>query len=229
MKLLAVDYDGTFKTDIKNFYLNIIEVEKFREKGNKFAIVTGRSFKSIKRELKRYDIKYDYLSCNNGLVIFDANDNLVAEFPLDKETIELVNDTKTYNYNIQSIEYYDAYSKTQNLDNVVEIGIKFNGNKSCKIYKNTLEKLMPNVSLYKDNKRVFIGDKVNKSDAVYLISQLENIYPSDIYTIGDGNNDLEMLKKYNGHRVLYSYPSLWNKKIPVTREVHTFVKKLNRK
>ena len=39
MKLLATDYDGTFKSDIKNLYINISAVNKFMESGNKFAII----------------------------------------------------------------------------------------------------------------------------------------------------------------------------------------------
>ena len=47
--MLVSDYDGTFKSNIKNLKINIEAVNRFRENGNLFAISTARSFNSIKK------------------------------------------------------------------------------------------------------------------------------------------------------------------------------------
>jgi len=229
MKLLAADYDGTIKSDIKNLYLNIIEINKFREKGNKFAIVTGRSYKSIKREIKKYDIKYDYLSCNGGLIVFDSNDNIVSETFLNKDVIDFIRNISLDDFNIEHLDFYNQYTTAKDFENILEAYIKFNNISSAKKFKQYIEEKFCNIKCNRNNSKIFIGEDITKREAVYQISQLENIHMKNIYTVGDASNDLEMLKAYNGYRVLYSYPSLWFKGIKVTPEVHTLVKKINRK
>ena len=56
MKLLASDYDRTLYTNEKNLMLNMKAIKKFRLYCNKFVLVTGRSFKSIKKEIEYYNI-----------------------------------------------------------------------------------------------------------------------------------------------------------------------------
>ena len=68
--MLISDYDGTlnvnddllFKIDLK---LNINAIKEFRCKGNIFVISTARGYNSIKEEIVKYNIPYDYLTCNN--------------------------------------------------------------------------------------------------------------------------------------------------------------------
>src|SRR5574344_1034320 len=90
MKLLVSDYDGTLKPDIKNLYLNIEAIKRFKEKGNTFMISTGRSFVSIKKEITKYNIPYDFLSCNDGAILFDNNDNILYKNIIEKELLILL-------------------------------------------------------------------------------------------------------------------------------------------
>ena len=46
----------------------------------------------------------------------------------------------------------------------------------------------------------------NKKDGIEIIAKKEKINPNDIYTIGNDINDLEMLKAYNGYKIIYSNP-----------------------
>ena len=54
---------------------------------------------------------------------------------------------------------------------------------------------------------------------------LENLVNDDIYTIGNGNNDICMLKEYNGYRVPYSYPKVIMQNFP-KRSVYNLAKKI---
>ena len=90
MKLLASDYDKTLYTNKRNLMLNIDAVNKFRENGNLFALVTGRSFVSIKQEINYYNIKYDYLACNNGLIVFDNEDNIIDSSILSQSNLDYI-------------------------------------------------------------------------------------------------------------------------------------------
>lgn len=229
MKLLATDYDGTLYTDKTNLMLNMEAINKFMSNGNKFAIITGRCFTSIKKEIKNYNIKYDYLACNNGLIVFDNKDNIVASSVLASKDLQKIYRKLNTNPEIRKIKFFNFYEDTSELNNILEMYVKFKDSTCARKYKRFFESNMPNIKCYNISNKLFIGNKKTKADAVSIIQQIHNIDNGNIYTVGDNLNDLEMLEKYNGHKMIYSYPSLWFKKIPVTREVHTLVKKINKK
>ena len=228
MKLLASDYDGTFKSDLNALYININAIKKFMSKGNKFALVTGRSYLSIKEEINRYNIKYDYLSCNNGLITFDKNDRIVDCNILSKADLKYISSTLNNNENVKDINYYGFFDATDKLQDILEVYVKFNNVKSATEYKEYIKFVLTNVNCYQSRNKLFIGTNLTKANAVSIIQDIENIDFKDIYTIGDASNDIDMLEKYNGHKMLTSYPCLWFKKMPVTREVYTLVKKINK-
>ena len=73
MKLLCSDYDGTLLLNDRISKRDINAIEAFRNKGNKFAIVTGRTYGVIIDELNDYKLSYDYLICNSGASIVRGN------------------------------------------------------------------------------------------------------------------------------------------------------------
>lgn len=229
MYLLATDYDGTFYTDIKNLYLNKKAVENLMKNGNKFAIVTGRSFDSIKKEINRYNIKYNYLSCNNGLVIFDNKDNIIKSSILSEDDLNFIYNSVISNPKVSKVELYNLYTSTESMKEILELLVRFKTIKQAKEYKKYLESIKQNIICFRQLNKLFISNNINKADSVSYIQQLENIKPNDIYAVGDSANDIEMLERYNGYKMLYSSPELWLKKYPITSEVHALVKKINRK
>ena len=74
MKLLVSDFDDTFYTDDINVLKNIKELEKYK-KNNLFMLSSGRSFNSLKKMCLKYNIPYDYLSCCDGSILYDKNNN----------------------------------------------------------------------------------------------------------------------------------------------------------
>ncbi|MDG3085653.1 HAD-IIB family hydrolase [Vibrio hannami] len=86
-KLLASDYDKTFfyKTNPEALEVNLQAVEKWREKGNLFAISTGRDAASIGFERKVRDVDYDYLVSLNGSFIVDKDDNVLFKSALEHD------------------------------------------------------------------------------------------------------------------------------------------------
>lgn len=228
MKLLASDYDGTLKTNIKNLKININAIQKFRNEGNKFAIVTGRSYKSILNEIQTYEIEYDYLVCNNGLIIFNNKGDIICKSELNDKDFWYIYNDLGYNTNYKGIATYNFYGSTDNLKDMLEICVNFKSSKEAKYYKQHLEKRKKNLLCYKDRKQLFIGNKLTKADAIKYIQKLEDIESCDIYTIGDNKNDIEMLKEFNGYRMLFSYPNMWLENIPITKDVHTLIKKIQK-
>ena len=76
MKIIASDYDGTFnhkgidekkRTAIKNW----------REKGNKFGIVSGRMADDLFRIYKKDELELDFLLACNGAVILTTDGKIL--------------------------------------------------------------------------------------------------------------------------------------------------------
>ena len=57
---------------------------------NIFVITTGRSYYSIYPLLVKNNIPYNYLICNNGAMVFDANNNIIESNPLPQDEIEKI-------------------------------------------------------------------------------------------------------------------------------------------
>ena len=226
MKILISDYDGTLKSDVKNLKINICAIEDFRKKGNHFAIATGRNYDSIKAEIKKYNIQYDYLITNDGALTLDKNDNI-----LSSEIIEnnVLNNLYDYILNIKKYEKNITAFTLPNSNDIVELQLvasMFDSlskldtflKKYPDIYKTNLNFLLFKVHFFKKN--------CNKSIAIKkLMDILDNNY-EDIITIGDASNDIEMLSDYNGYKMLYSFPTMYGRGFKTTREIHTLIKKL---
>lgn len=228
MKLLVSDYDGTFNSNYKNLCLNITAINKFREEGNKFIIATGRCFESIKKETDIYDIGYDYLICNGGLITFDNENNIVNYSLLNNEILIELYKYLSSSCCVEKIKLYNFYSSTINMENILEIYAKFNTVDEALMYKKYIEYMFPEILCYQEKNRLYIGNKKTKADAIWFIMEKESINRKNIYTVGDNKNDLEMLGQYNGYRMLHSNSSLWGKGFPITRQVHTLVKKISK-
>lgn len=77
MKYLASDLDGTlFQHDRTIRKEDIEAILKFKEKGNKFIVSTGRGLEGIKEGLKNYpEVEYDYaIGCNGGIIVNNKNE-----------------------------------------------------------------------------------------------------------------------------------------------------------
>ncbi len=65
-----------------------------------------------------------------------------------------------------------------------------------------------NIYEISSNNLEIISSKASKLIAIDKILKLENINNNHVYTIGDGNSDIEMIKKYNGYTMKSSVSEL---------------------
>ena len=227
MKLLATDYDKTLYTSKRNLILNMSAIDKFRENGNKFAIVTGRSFKSIKQEINSYDIKYDYLACNNGLIVFDNEDNIIESSILYQSDLDYIYESLNGNKDVRDMKLYSFNDSIYELNNILEVYVKFRNVKCLKQYKNYIEEILPNVKCFNIGNKVFISNNRTKANAISFIQNLNNIELKNVYTVGDSINDVEMLENFNGYKMTFSHPKLLFKNISTINNVKSLVKKID--
>jgi len=231
--MLVSDYDGTLKSDIKNLKININAVNKFRENGNLFAISTGRSYSSIKKECIKYNINYDYLFCNNGAVLFDSKDDIIYQKYFDNKMLLEINSIIEKCTGIKSIEYYNSYGKTDLVfnDSIIEVYLKLNILNTYQNLRKSLENKYSDLKIFKYLIYASLKKKTDKSEGLQILANklFDDIPRENIITVGDNYNDLTMLRDFNGYRLLSSYPFLYGKGLKTTREVHTLIKKIEKK
>ncbi len=88
MMILASDYDGTFHTEKGQTARNVEAVKKWRAAGNRFGLVTGRSFEMAEAAVQEYEIPLDFMICTNGASIFSGDRTLLAGFPMERGGLE---------------------------------------------------------------------------------------------------------------------------------------------
>lgn len=90
LKVAASDYDGTlFRGDIITAR-DAEAIRKWRAAGHKFGVVSGRDHGMLMPQLKHYGVEYDYLACNNGGLISDAQDRVLWEARIEPAVLKAV-------------------------------------------------------------------------------------------------------------------------------------------
>lgn len=202
MYLIVSDYDQTFNMDDITIKFNIKKINEFRKNGNLFMLSTGRDYQSIKGEIQKYNISYDYLSCSDGTSLYDINDNIFLA-KLDFEDLRKTEYLKLKYKEI--ISFFDINSDESKLPEERIIEIK-------SIY---YKKIMSEILLYFDkylinsdyecryNSIIVKPKGVSKSTTVEYLEKKLNLSKKDIFTIGDHDNDLEIIRNYNGFSMLW--------------------------
>lgn len=203
MNLLVSDYDQTVSTDDLSIRFNIKQINEFRKNGNLFMLSTGREYSSIKGEVKKWNIKYDYLSCADGTTMYDRDDKLIFISKMDRDDVK-VSEFLKKQYG-QKINIYDIISDNSNIpeEKVIQIfDINF-----IQISRDITKFLDENLinSTYSTNLNcIYLKHKeASKSLTIQYLENEIGIEKRNIFTIGDHNNDYEMIRDYNGFTMLW--------------------------
>ena len=201
-KLLVSDYDQTFYLNDEDIEKNKKSVENFRKQENIFIFATGRSYFDFMNKAEQYKLKWDYLIINHGATILDKNNNIISNYTIDndvikniKKDLEIENAIKYFCCNLEN-------SRTNfNDKDLTKIHAKYEKNKAEQINSLINKKYSEFVNCYlvSGNAVEIISNKTCKSNAIDEIAQIEKINKEDIFTIGDGYSDIEMIKNYNGY------------------------------
>ena len=223
MKLLVSDYDGTLKSDVKNFKLNIQAIIEFMQQGNLFCLATSRSYRLIKSEIDKYDIPYNYLMCNNGCTIFDDKNNLIFSKNININTIRtFYNLIKKYNY---KFDMFNAYG-FECFNTVAFIDIFHDKLFRDRQLENYLSHFIPDIYMYNMDGHLYLQSKMDKAMGIDIILNLTNFDIENIYTVGSSINDIKMLQMFNGYKMFFCNPCLYNEGIKTCSEVHKLIKKI---
>ena len=226
MQILVSDYDGT----LNPFYFkpifdkNIDGIRDFMSTGNLFVISTARKPGQVLDEVHGYSIPYDYIICSNGNIILDGDGNVVYTNSIDESEIFPFLDVIELLYGIKNISCFDFNG---NLTFETPYSIQVETNKFIK--SSSFKELEFGMKINIFLKRISFSRRSNKRDGLLrLLRELKlSVKNTDIYSIGNSINDIEMLRRFNGYKVPYSNPYLLlDQQIPMIDSVYSLTKKI---
>lgn len=216
-KIVVSDYDGTFFINKEKIEENVEKVDEFRKENNLFVIATGNNFRHFREMMFKYKIKCDYLISDQGACIFDNKGTLWKSCFLDYEIVKKIVDEIKQMHN--KYKLCNPYAETATIEekNITKIAVNFTDlQKAINFTSEINEKFKEYVNAYtmifdKVNIVEIISSKTDKCKAIKYIADKEKILPLNIYTIGNGYNDISMIQNFNGYCMKNSVDELLNK------------------
>ena len=224
MKLFASDYDMTIYIYEKIDDSVFDAIKKWREKGNIFAIATGRNKFSIFEHIDRYGLEFDYVVANNGALVFNSKREMIFEDTINDDiaynvinflyenfsgTVEVANDN--YIISIKSKDGNDilpfrvdkkiSINDIKTINHIIQINKMTPDVKATEEVANIINEKFDDVIAYGNIRTVdIVKNTVNKANGVSFV---ENLIKKDntlekVIVAGDSNNDIDMIKKYDG-------------------------------
>lgn len=203
MKLLVSDYDKTIEVDsiFRSSYIpngTIQCIENFIHSGNMFMIATARPYNSIMGEIERYGIPYDFVSTLNGCIVHDKDGNIIYSKEMIRLDIE---------------EFYKLYSCIDKIELIKDKDKDLYYVFKTKLFTSS-KRLINHLENYGFNIQSFLMNTYNiahpssdKVDSIEFIRKCLDICDKDILTVGDGNDDLNMIKNYYSYGVVKPLPN----------------------
>lgn len=216
-KVLVVDYDRTLFINNSDMLNNINSINKFRENGNIFIIATGRTYNSLKKEIDKYNIEYDYLILNHGSLVIKKDKSTLFHYKIDKNILfNITNYLSKYKPKSVMYSYYTEDTNDINNPDISKITIGFQ--KDIETFKKVMMDIVKkynnklNIYFTQNYEIELISKETNKSRAIDLLMKKANFKKENIYTIGDSYTDIDMINDYNGSCMEKSIDILKNNK-----------------
>lgn len=224
MKLLASDWDGTLRRNLDVDVRDLTAIKKFRSLNHVFGIVTGRSIGMLKNELAYYHVPYDFMIGTNGGII--ANEQLEVIWHHDIEfdaAIKLIEYLKTKPTVMFGISDGDEFGNIQSPEDVGESTLidihpidplqiidskRINSfylrddtpEKTHELYKDLNERFGKKMKFHYNTGTIDVS-AAGVSKRTGILKLMELYHSKEIYVIGDGHNDIEMIEAFQGFTV----------------------------
>jgi len=208
MKIIVSDFDGTLFDE--EFEANISAIKRFTDAGNVFIIATGRAMNSLAEDISMTDIDCEYYICNDGAVIFDKYFNVIFRKDLNPDVVRPIFNMLQDDENILEtfIDTSHGYVSDSSANANGIIARPYDKTKAT-ITLGTIVRRFPEVHGYISTNWINIIDhSLNKSKAIQFLIDSYRYNKSDIITVGDGLNDYDMIKDYNGYTLVSGHEDI---------------------
>lgn len=241
MKITACDFDGTLFCDGVVSEADLEAIANWRRSRSVFGIVTGRGWNTLLRDVKRFSIPYDLLTCNNGAMTYDeqAQDVYYAVLP-EPVRVEVM-DYSGMRASSQCVSFagtaiFTHAGKTDcwifkehvfsrplpvrvlHMPGLYQISLAYAGPGESAAWSEAFtEGCDENAGVYSNN--IYIDTTtpdVDKAAGMMHLFELRRWGEAkEVFVIGDDMNDLSMIRHFNGHVVANVVPEVRDVASPV--------------
>lgn len=203
-KMIVSDYDQTFYINDEDIENNKKYVNEFKRiPKNIFAIATGRSYFDFYNKQEKYNFYFDYAILNHGATIIDNKNNVLMNVMFENSIIPKLKDLLNLE---ESIKYFCCSGKESRVEfehqDLTKVNVEYMSEEYAFSILELVNSRLGNYlkAYYVNNNSIeIISNKINKALAIYEIMNLNNIDKNDVYTVGDGYSDIDMIKEFNGY------------------------------
>ncbi len=227
MRIAVSDYDGTMFHAGKLLGDVVGAVTAWRGAGNAFVIATGRDYWMTVSEIERWGIPVDYLICTNGAALYDAEGNLLQRRDIPNPLIpkllrhpaamasmhfQLSSGVEPLRLFLRERSWFPRigvnytrveYEETLGFTDLGQISFAYDDEEECIGWEEALRRdfgaaIDPHRNKTTSDINVNGGDKASGIDESLHLWGWEG---RKVYVIGDGGNELGMIRKFGGFTV----------------------------
>lgn len=226
MKIIASDYDGTLNHGgIDDKKRNAIK--EWREKGNKFGIVSGRVVDDLLKIYKKDELDLDFLLACNGAVILTTDGKILKEDRIDgdilKPLLDFLFSLGADWATIQSDKNYiidendndrlpDEFTRKTlpNLKYFIQVSTILEDDEEAEEVTNAVREKFGNKLNPLQNGRCIdiVSSRINKAKGLYDYLELVGGKYEDMITVGDNINDTHMIKEFRSYAMANGVQSI---------------------
>lgn len=234
MRVAVADYDGTVKMVRRPMDPeNIRAIRRWREKGNRFGLATGRDLRLAEWEIREYDIPLDFLICLNGATVFEPDGTLIHSTEIDDDLVPRVlrhpagmaslqyqilgPDINRFFRRADTIYQHYPFPRVQvdfetalTLKNIGLINFAYRTAEEATAWAKELNADFAGRLVAHDN--MFMVDvirpDVDKAGAVEYVLREKGWEGAPVFAIGDSSNDVGMLRRFTGFCVPNATPEV---------------------
>lgn len=226
MKIIASDYDGTLNHGgIDDKKRNAIK--EWREKGNKFGIVSGRVVDDLLKIYKKDELDLDFLLACNGAVILTTDGKILKEDRIDgdilKPFLDFLFSMGADWATIQSDRSYiidendndrlpDEFTRKNlpNLKYFIQVSTILEDEEAAEEVTNAVrEKFGDKLNPLQNGRCIdIVSSRINKAKGLYDYLELVGGKYEDMITVGDNINDTHMIKEFRSYAMANGVQSI---------------------
>ena len=207
IKAVILDLDGTLLDDDKKISDKTIDFLKSIKNDIKIILASARQISTIKPYLNQIDIldKDNYTICFNGSLVVNNEEDIIFSSYIGKDVLNNI-DSFILENNIKWTYY--LYDNRLLRNDIIDLNMFINQNKIYKIVgvsaTEEIQKIKKKLPKYildnleitssEENRIEFVAKGMTKVKAIEMLLNKLNIRKEEIIAIGDGDNDIEMIK-----------------------------------
>ena len=226
MKIIASDYDGTLNHDGIDDKKRAA-IKKWREKGNKFGIVSGRMPDDLLKIYKKDGLELDFLLACNGAVILTTDGKIIKDDRIDGELLKpLLDFLFSFGADWAIIHCQKSYIIDENdndrlpdeftrktlpdLKYFNQVSTILEDEEEALMVTNAIKEKFGDILNPLQNGRCIdiVSSRINKAKGLYDYLELVGGKYEDMITVGDNINDTHMIKEFRSYAMANGVQSI---------------------